>query len=115
LLLAAPAVGQDHPSLLRASTLVYAAVATSDASFTYYGLTHYRVGEMNPLVSPWEHRPAMMLGIGAGLDTGAVYAWNRIVGRQHPRIAAAGLYAVSAYRVYLCTRWTQVYQTAARR
>ena len=39
--------------------------------------------------------------VGAILDVGAVTAWNLTMGKKHPKVAVAGLWAMTAFRVYL--------------
>jgi hypothetical protein len=82
-------------------TIVAGAAATGDWITTYHALKNYRLREANPLLRPFDDSPARVVWLGAAMDVGGVTAWNLAVGRQHPRLAASGLWAMSAFRAYL--------------
>jgi hypothetical protein len=46
---------------------------------------------------------------------GAVTAWNLTMGRKHPRIAAAGLWTMTAFRAYLAFHNSRNMQRSERR
>jgi hypothetical protein len=77
------------------------AAAAADWATTYHALSNYHVREMNPLLRPWNDSPGQLVGMGALMDVGAISAWNLTVGQKHPRVAAAGLWAMTAFRSYL--------------
>jgi hypothetical protein len=104
----------NQPSL-RIPTIAASAAAAADWATTYHAMTNYRVRELNPLLRPWYDSPAQMVGMGALMDVGAVTAWNMTVGEKHPRIAVAGLWAMTAFRSYLAFHNLRNERRAARR
>ncbi len=98
-----PAAAQQEPGTdgLRLPTTLFASAAAADWGTTYYGIKHFRLRETNPLIRRFDRTPAKMVLIGAAIDVGAVTAWNYTMGRRHPRIAAAGLWTMTAFRAYL--------------
>jgi hypothetical protein len=100
---------------LRLPTTLFATAATADWATTYHGIKHYRLRETNPLLRRFEQTPAKMVLIGAAIDAGAVVAWNHYVGRKHPRMAAAGLWTMTAFRAYLAIHNMRNAQRAPRR
>lgn len=104
----------DRPSLKLPTTL-FAAAATADWATTYHGIKNYRLREANPMLAPFEKTPAKMVLIGGAIDVAAVAAWNYGVGRKHPRVAAAGLWTMTAFRAYLAVHNLRNQQKAGRR
>jgi hypothetical protein len=100
---------------LRLPTTLFAAAATADWATTYHGIKHYRLRETNPLIRRFDGSPGKMVLLGAAIDAGAVAAWNYAVGRKHPRVAAAGLWTMTAFRAYLAFHNTRNAQRAERR
>ena len=100
---------------LRTATIAAAAAAASDWASTYYALKHYHVRETNPLLSPMDHEPGAMVAVGALIDAGGIIAWNKVMGKRHPKIAVAGLWAMTAFRVYLTVHNIRNTQIAERR
>ena len=96
---ARPAAAQDHG--LRDATIAASAAAAADWFSTYHTLKHYHTRETNPLLRGLDNRPGQMVTLGAAIDVGAITAWNMTVGRKHPKVAAAGLWAMTAFRAYL--------------
>ena len=45
--------------------------------------------------------PGRMISVGALMDVGGVTAWNSLMGPKHEKLAAAGLWTMAAFRVYL--------------
>ena len=82
-------------------TIVAGSAATADWITTYHALKFYRVQEQNPLLKPFESNPGRMVSMGALMDIAGVSAWNLAVGRRHERTAAAGLWTMTAFRVFL--------------
>jgi hypothetical protein len=120
LLCADPATAQveQQPSQtagLRLPTTLFATAAAADWATTYYGIKHYQLRETNPLIRKFERTPAKMVLLGAAIDVGAVAAWNYTVGRKHPRVAAAGLWTMTAFRAYLAFHNSRNMQRSQRR
>jgi hypothetical protein len=107
-------VPAQQPSL-RLPTIVASAAAAADWATTYHALTNYRVRESNPLLRPWYDSPGQLVGMGALMDVGGVTAWNLMVGPRHPKMAAAGLWAMAAFRGYLAIHNLRNERRAARR
>jgi len=91
------------------------AAAAADWASTYHALKYYRVRETNPLLRPIDHSPASLVTMGALIDAGAFSAWNLAVGRRHERVAAAGLWAMAAFRTYLVIHNIRTTRRAERR
>ena len=104
----------SRPSL-RLPTTMFAAAAAADWATTYHGLKHYRLRETNPLIRRFDRTPAKMVLLGGAIDIGAVALWNHTVGRKHPRVAAAGLWTMTAFRAYLAFHNIRNQEKAGRR
>jgi hypothetical protein len=109
------ASAQEREPGLKLPTTMFAAAAAADWATTYHGLKHYRLREMNPLLKPLDGSPGKMVLLGSAIDAGAVYAWHYGVGRNHPRLAAAGLWTMTAFRAYLAIHNLRNQQKAGRR
>jgi hypothetical protein len=96
-----PAAAFAQDSRLKIPTIAASAGAAADWASTYHALKHYRLQEQNPLLRPFQHNPGSMVSLGAAMDVGLVSGWNLTVGRKNPRVAAAGLWAMAAFRAYL--------------
>lgn len=94
---------------------MFAVAAGADWATTYHGLKHYRLREVNPLLRPFDRTPGKMVLIGGAIDLGSVAAWHYGVGRNHPRLAAAGLWTMTAVRAYLVFHNLRNQQKAGRR
>lgn len=111
-----PAVfAQDREDGLKLPTTVFAAAAAADWVTTYHGLKNYRLREGNPLLRPFDDTPGKMVLLGGAIDVGAAAAWHYGVGRNHPRLAAAGLWGMAAFRAYLAFHNLRNQQKAGRR
>jgi hypothetical protein len=77
------------------------AAAAADWASTYHALRFFQVRETNPVLHPLDGTPGRMVMFGAAIDAGAFSAWNLTVGREHPRVAVTGLWAMAAFRSYL--------------
>ena len=95
---------QTGASPLSRPTIVFAATAASDWATTYHGISHGYFAEGNSLINRWQDHPAAMVAAGSAMDVASVMVWNRFVGRRHPKIAAVGLYAASAFLAYLTVK-----------
>ena len=82
-------------------TIAASGAATADWITTYHALKFYRVREQNPLLKPMDHTPMRMVSVGGLIDVAGISAWNMTVGPKHEKVAAAGLWAMTAFRVYL--------------
>jgi hypothetical protein len=110
-----PAFAQEREGSLKLPTTMFATAAAADWATTYHGLKHYRLREANPLLRPFDRTPAKMVLLGAAIDVGSVAAWHYAVGRDHPRLAAAGLWTMTAFRAYLAVHNIRNQQKAGRR
>lgn len=116
-----PAAAQDGLARAQSTvgltlpTMAASAAAAADWASTYHALTYYRVRETNPLLRPLDSSPASLVTLGAAIDAGAFSAWNLTVGRRNPRVAAAGLWAMAAFRTYLVFHNLRTERRAARR
>ena len=109
---AAQAPGQN--SRLRLPTTAMAIAAAADWATTYHALKYYNVREANPLIRHLDEQPAKLVTMGAAIDVGAAFAWNYTVGRRNPRLAAAGLWGMTAFRTYLAIHNMRNERRAAR-
>jgi hypothetical protein len=105
----------QNPPDLKAPTIVASAAAAADWATTYYALKNYHVRELNPLLQPWQSKPGQLVSVGAIVDGAAFSTWNLTMGRKHPRIAAAGLWAMAGFRTFLAIHNIRNTQRAARR
>lgn len=109
-LLPVTASAQDvsAPSL-KWPTIVYSSAVAFDYSTTYRGL-QLGATERNPILRPLQNRPVALVATGAALDAAGVWAWNRYVGRKHPKLAVLGLYAMSAARIWMASHnWQTIH------
>jgi hypothetical protein len=96
-----PAAASAQDNGLRIPTIAASAAAAADWASTYHALKYYKVREANPLLRPMDSSPLSMITVGGLIDMGAFSVWNVTVGRKHERVAAAGLWAMTAFRAYL--------------
>jgi len=82
-------------------TIAAGTAATADWITTYHALKFYKVQETNPLLKPMQHTPMRMVSVGGVIDVAGVAAWNFTVGPKHEKLATAGLWTMTAFRVYL--------------
>ena len=95
------AFGQQVPRPLHAPTIAASIASAADWATTYHALKNYRLREANPLLRPLERTPGKMVAMGMAIDVASFSAWNMTVGQKHPKVAAAGLWGVAAFRGYL--------------
>jgi hypothetical protein len=101
-LLSSTAVAQDQQrGRLYWPTVAAGGAATADWITTYHALKFYKVREQNPLLQPLQHTPMRMVSVGGLIDVAGISAWNLTLGPKHDKIAAAGLWTMTAFRVYL--------------
>lgn len=82
-------------------TIAAGSAATADWITTYHALKFYKVHEQNPLLKPMQGSPMGMVSVGGLIDVAGISAWNVTMGPKHDKIAAAGLWTMTAFRVYL--------------
>jgi hypothetical protein len=82
-------------------TIAASTAATADWVTTYHALKFYKVQETNPLLKPLQARPMRMIWVGGVIDVAGVSAWNMTMGPKHQKLAAAGLWTMTAFRLYL--------------
>ena len=113
---AASAFAQDQPRpSLKIPTIVYASVAGADIT-TSLLCRPPGCHESNPLIAWMEPQGQATMHItAAAMDAAGVWAWNRYVGRRHPKLAKVGLYVVAAVRVGVAVRNVKVAQSVKRR
>jgi hypothetical protein len=97
---AVPAFAQSAEHPLRIPTLVFVSSAAADWATTYTALSRGGYQERNPLWAAGGNRPGPTVAMGAAFDVIGVVAWNRLVGRRHPRWAAVGLYSAATFRLW---------------
>jgi hypothetical protein len=114
-LLPVSASAQERTPGLQAPTIAASVAAAADWASTYYALKNFRVREVNPLLRPLESSPGKLVTIGAVMDVAAFSMWNTTMGRNHPKIATAGMWAMAGFRAYLAIHNMRNTQKAARR
>jgi hypothetical protein len=82
-------------------TFAAGTAAGADWFTTYHALKFYKVQETNPLLKPFQSNPAGMISLGTVIDVAGVSAWNFTMWPRHERLAAAGLWTMTAFRLYL--------------
>ena len=92
---------QELPKSLKMPTIAASAAAAADWASTYHALKYYNLRETNPLLQSFQRSPGRLVTVGAAIDAAAFSTWNVTVGRKHPRIASAGLWAMAGFRAYL--------------
>jgi len=105
---------QLQPSLKLPTTIATVAAAADWAS-TYHAMTNYHVRETNVLLQPWQNSPGKLVVVGAAIDAASFTAWNKVVGPRHPKVAAAGMWAMAGFRTYLVLHNLRNEQKAVRR
>ena len=88
-------------SRLRWPTIAAGAAATADWATTYHALKFYKVQEQNPVLKPFQSTPGRLVTMGGMIDVAGISAWNLTMGPKHPKMAAAGLWTMTAFRAYL--------------
>jgi len=108
------ASAQESKSL-KIPTIAAMAAAGADWATTYHALKYYKVREVNPIMRPFEAAPGSLVTVGGLIDVGTISAWNLTMGRRNPRVAVAGLWAMTAFRAYLAIHNIRNEQKAERR
>jgi len=109
------AAGQNPPPSLQAPTIAASIASAADWATTYHALSNYQVREMNPLLRSFDRTPGKMISMGAAIDAAGISAWNVTMGKKHPKVAAAGLWGMAAFRTYLAIHNIRNTRKAERR
>ena len=90
---------------LRLATTAYALSAAADKATTLNCTLRVGCGEATPGYA-WLNRksPALQMAVSTSVDVASVLAWNRIVGRNHPKLAAVGLFGMAVLRGSVAAR-----------
>jgi hypothetical protein len=107
--------GVERSRSLRYDAIAASTAAAADWASTYHALKYYNVRETNPLLRGLDDSPGRMITLGAAIDAGAISAWTMTVGREHPKIATVGLWAMTAFRAYLTVHNMRNERRASRR
>ena len=111
----APSFARAQSISLKPPSIAAGAAAAADWATTYHALKYYKLREANPLLRPLSGSPGPLVSLGAAIDAGAISAWNLSIGRSRPQAAAAGLWAMAAFRSYLAIHNLLNERKAARR
>ena len=98
---ASTASAQDLRPSLKIPTTIASVAAAADWASTYHALTNYHVRETNFLLQPFQGSPGKLVAMGAAIDVGTFTAWNTMIGPRHPKVAAAGMWGMAAFRTFL--------------
>jgi len=96
-----PTVASAQQARLKWPTVAAGAAATADWATTYHALKFYKVREQNPVLRPFESNPGRLVAMGGMIDVAGISVWNLTMGPKHQKIAAAGLWTMTAFRAYL--------------
>ena len=96
-----PTVASAQQARLKWPTFAAGAAATADWATTYHALKFYKVQEQNPVLKPFQSTPGRLVSMGGMIDVAGISAWNLTMGPKHQKIAAAGLWTMTAFRAYL--------------
>lgn len=96
-----PTLASAQQASLKWPTIAAGAAATADWATTYHALKFYKVQEQNPVLRPFQSNPGRLVTMGGMIDVAGISAWNLTMGPKHPRMAAAGLWTMTAFRAYL--------------
>jgi hypothetical protein len=109
------AAGQELRPSMKLPTTVASIAAAADWASTYHAMTNFHVRETNFLLQPFQKSPGKLVAVGAAIDVGTYSAWNLLVAPKHPKIAAAGMWGMAAFRTYLVFHNLRNEQRALRR
>ena len=96
-----PTLASAQQPGLKWPTIAAGAAATADWATTYHALKFYKVQEQNPVLRPFQSNPGRLVSMGGMIDVAGISAWNLTMGPKHPKMAAAGLWTMTAFRAYL--------------
>lgn len=92
---------QELRPSLRIPTTIASVTAAADWASTYHAMSNYHVRETNILLQPFQKSPGKLVLVGAAIDAATFTAWNTVIGPRHPKVAAAGMWAMAGFRAYL--------------
>jgi len=98
---ASSATAQELRPSLKVPTTIASIAAAADWASTYHAMSNYHVRETNVLLQPFQKSPGKLVAIGAAIDVGTFTAWNMMMGPRHPKVAAAGMWGMAAFRTFL--------------
>ena len=96
-----PTLASAQQASLKWPTIAVGATATADWATTYHALKFYKIQEQNPVLRPFQSNPGRLVTMGGMIDVAGISAWNLTMGPKHPKMAAAGLWTMTAFRAYL--------------
>ena len=96
-----PTAASAQQTSLKWPTISAGAAATADWATTYHALKFYKVQEQNPVLRPLQSTPGRLVSMGGVIDVAGISAWNLTMGPKHQKMAAAGLWTMTAFRAYL--------------
>jgi hypothetical protein len=96
-----PTVVSAQQPRLKWPTIAASTAATADWATTYHALKFYKVQEQNPVLRPFQSSPGRLVSMGGMIDVAGISAWNLAMGPKHQKMAAAGLWTMTAFRAYL--------------
>jgi hypothetical protein len=99
--LSSTASAQELRPSLRIPTTIASVAAAADWASTYHAMSNYHVRETNILLQPFQKSPGKLVLVGAAIDAASFTAWNTMIGPRHPRVAAAGMWAMAGFRAFL--------------
>lgn len=91
---------------LKAATITVAVSVLADIVSTYRFIDAGTATELNPLYKPFREHKWPVVASMAVLGTSSAWAWNKYVGRKHPRLAKVGLYLAAVVNIALATHNT---------
>ena len=112
---ATSASAQELRPSLRMPTTIASIAAAADWASTYHAMSNYHVRETNFLLQPFQRSPGKLVAVGAAIDVGTFTAWNMVIGPRHPKVAAAGMWGMAAFRTFLVVQNLRNEQRALRR
>src|SRR6185295_601458 len=92
-----PTVASAQQARLKWPTFAAGAAATADWATTYHALKFYKVREQNPVLRPFQSNPGRLVAMGGMIDVAGISVWNLTMGPKHQKIAAAGLWTMTAF------------------
>ena len=95
------AAAQELRPSLRIPTTIASVAAAADWASTYHAMSNYHVRETNIFLQPFQKSPGKLVLVGAAIDAATFTAWNTVIGPRHPKVAAAGMWAMAGFRAYL--------------
>ena len=112
---ASSVAAQELRPSVKLPTTVASIAAAADWASTYHAMTNFHVRETNLLLQPFQKSPGKLVAVGAAIDVGTYSAWNMLVAPKHPKVAAAGMWSMAAFRTFLVFHNLKNEQRALRR